>query len=50
LNTNNPDKRVNLGGKAKTVKFVFTNVGEPAFIKIKALNIYYVILGLYDEI
>lgn len=50
LNTNNPDKRVNLGGKAKTVKFVFTNVGEPALIKIKALNIYYVILGLYDEI
>ena len=48
LNTSNADKRVHLGGSAKTVKFVFTQVGNPALIKIKSMNLYFTPLGNYN--
>jgi hypothetical protein len=49
LNTNNPDKRVHLGGKAKTIKMVFSNMTNPAFVKIKSMNLYFTPLGIYEE-
>ncbi len=48
LDRNSTDMRVNLDGKAKSVKFIFYNIGEPGLVKIKNLNIYYQDLGIYD--
>ncbi len=45
LNGNSSDKRVILGGQAKTVKFVFRNIGKSVNFKIDSLSVWFNPLG-----
>ncbi len=50
LSGDSPDKRVVLGGQAKTFKLKFYNVGLPGFFKIDNINLYYNHIGIADPL
>ncbi len=47
LNSNNPNKRVNLGDSGRLMKLIITNVGVPAKVKVNKFRIDYQTLGDY---